>query len=208
MTKSTIIFLATLMTATTVGYYTIDFLDKKVFPLPVYGEADHAIESFTLTNQKGEIFNSEAHKGKIWVVNYFFTICPSVCPKIMRNLQGVHDILRGEKDILLLSFTVDPERDTPEQLMKYLDNFNVNHASWQLLTGTKQDLYRLARRSFLISATEGNGDENDFIHSENIVVIDKEGKIRAMINGTAPDAEGQVLEVISKIKKLYLKTEQ
>jgi len=118
----------------------------------------------------------------------------------MKNMQGVHDVIRADEDIILLSLTVDPKRDTPERFMSYLSNFNVNHDTWHLLTGEKKDLYRLARKSFLVSATEGAGDEYDFIHSENIVVIDQEGKIRNFVNGTAENADQQILRTISKLK--------
>ena len=182
------------------SYYAVDYIETKVYPLPVYGPENHEIEDFSLYNQKTDIFNSANYQGKIWVVNTFFTSCPTICPKMMRNMQSVHDIVRQNDDIVLISLTVDPKRDTPERLMRYLDNFNVNHDNWHLLTGPKEDLYRLARKSFLISATDGAGDEYDFIHSENIVVLDQEGKIRSFINGTANDADDQIIKTIKRLK--------
>ncbi len=205
--KSSLIFLAVLLGTTTIGYFATNYLENEVFPLPVYSEENHVIEDFELTNQKGEKFISKEHENKIWVVNYFFTICPTVCPQMMRNVQSVHNIVRNENDILLLSFTVDPQRDTAGRLMEYTERFNINHDNWQLLTGEKQDLYRLARQSFLVSATEGNGDDTDFIHSENIVIIDKDRKIRGMVNGTAPNAAQQVLDIISRLKKLGVRSD-
>ena len=195
-----LIALATIAGFTGASYYAVEYIEAKVYPLPVYGPEDHEIELFQLTNQKDELFNSSNHLDKIWVVNTFFTSCPSICPKMMRNMQSVHDIVRSEEDIVLISLTVDPKRDTPERFMTYLDNFNVNHSSWQLLTGEKSDLYRLARKSFLVSATDGAGDEYDFIHSENIVVVDQEGKIRNFVNGTAEDADEKILKTIKRLK--------
>ncbi len=200
MKNYTFIALVVIAAFTGVGYYALDYIDEKMYPLPVYGVEGHEIESFSFDNQLGTTFHSEQHKGKIWVVNYFFTSCPSICPKMMRNMQSVHDVVRSEEDIILLSLTVDPKRDTPEKFYNYLSNFNVDHSSWQLLTGDKKDLYRLARKSFLISATDGGGDEYDFIHSENIVVIDQNGKIRNFVNGTAEHADSQILRTISKLK--------
>ena len=194
------IFLFLLGLLTWLGFVLINTIDHHFNPLPVYGEPDHYIETFELTNQMGDTFQSEAHQGQIWVVNYFFTSCPSVCPKMMKNMQEVHDIIRSDEEVLLLSFTVDPKRDQPERLYRYTNRFNVNHASWQLLTGAKKDLYRLARKSFLVSATDGGGEEHDFIHSENIVVIDANQKIRGIINGTADNADKQILDIISRLK--------
>ena len=200
MNKTILIFLLIVGGLSYTGYKVIIAIDEKLSPLPIYGTEDHKIEPFRLENQRSQIFDSQEHLNSVWVVNYFFTSCPSVCPKMMKNVQEVHDIVRSESDVLLLSMTVDPIRDTSEKLMTYLDNYNVNHDSWQLLTGEKKDLYRLARKSFLISATDGGGDEYDFIHSENIIVIDKNRKIRAIINGTDPEADRLILQTISRIK--------
>lgn len=199
MNKTILVFLLIVGGLSYTGYKVIIAIDEKLSPLPVYGSDDHVIESFHLQNQKSQTFDSREHLNSVWVVNYFFTSCPSICPKMMKNMQEVHDVVRSESDILLLSMTVDPKRDTSEKLMAYLDNYNVNHDSWQLLTGSKKDLYRLARKSFLISATDGGGEEYDFIHSENIIVIDKDRKIRAIINGTDPEADRKILQTVSRI---------
>jgi len=200
MNKTSLIFVVALVAITGLSYSIVQTIDNRYTPLPVYGGADHSIESFKLTNQLDETFDSEEHLGKIWVVNYFFTSCPSICPKMMKNMQEVHSVILNDEEVLLLSLTVDPVRDQPTRLMNFLENYNVNHENWQLLTGEKKDLYRLARKSFLVSATDGGGDQYDFIHSENIVVIDKEQKVRTIINGLAEDAEGQILSAISKLR--------
>lgn len=201
MNRTLLLFLLILGSLTFVSYKAVIIIDNKMNPLPIYGDENHSVPSFVFTNQLDQEFKSELHNEKIWVVNYFFTSCPSICPKMMKNIQEVHDIVRSNSDIILLSFTVDPKRDTPERFSSYLDNYNVDHSTWQLLTGDKKDLYRLARKSFLISATDGGGDEDDFIHSENIVILDKNKKVRSIINGIAPDADREILKVISRIKK-------
>lgn len=201
MNKVSIIFLVCVGAVTLVGYKSMVAIDNKLNPLPIYGDKNHKIENFEFINQNNDVFKSIEHHDKIWVVNYFFTSCPSICPKMMKNIQEVHDIVRAEDEVILLSFTVDPKRDTPERFQYYLEDYNINHESWQLLTGSKKDLYRHARKSFLISATDGGGDEYDFIHSENIVVIDQNKKIRAIINGTDPDADHEILKTIKRIKK-------
>lgn len=200
MNKTSLIFLLVVSSVTFVSYKAMIIIDDKINPLPVYGDENHTIPSFEFINQKNEIFNSEEHKNKVWIINYFFTSCPSVCPKMMKTMQEVHDKVRNSEEVILLSFTVDPKRDKPERFMNYLERFNLNHDNWQLLTGNKRDLYRLARRSFLISATEAGAEaELDFIHSENIVTIDKVGKIRCITNGTAPNADNEIIKVISRL---------
>src|SRR5690625_7416416 len=89
----------------------------------------------------------------------------------MRNIQNTHNLLRNDDDVVTISLTVDPKRDTPERLMEYANKYNANHESWFLLTGDKKELYRHARRSFLMAASDGTGNDEDFIHSENIVKI-------------------------------------
>ena len=201
MNKGLYLFLISLGILTWSGFLLIKFVNEKLHPLPVYGPEDHKIESFELINQKGELISSSAQEGKIWVVNYFFTSCPSVCPKMMRNMQEVHNIFRSDEEVILMSFTVDPKRDQPERFMRYLDRFNINHDTWQLVTGPKPDLYRLARRSFLVSATDGGGGEYDFIHSENIVIIDQHQQIRGIVNGVAENADQEIFAIIKKLKR-------
>ena len=201
MNRTLFFFLVILLSLTFVGYKAVVMIDEKLNPLPIYGGEDHTVPTFSLMNQLNETFDSEDHNDKVWVVNYFFTSCPSVCPKMMKNIQEVHDIVRGEDDIILLSMTVDPKRDDPKRLFDYTERFNVDHSGWQLLTGSKKDLYRLARKNFLISATDGGGDEHDFIHSENIVILDKNKKIRGIINGTSEKADREILKIITRIKK-------
>lgn len=201
MQLKNLIFLILVFFFTGILYIIISTVEDKYDATAVEIDANHTIEEFELTNQNNEIFNSRKNKDKIWVLNYFFTSCPVVCPKMMKNMQELHNMIRQEDDIVLLSFTVDPKRDTPERLKKYTERFNIDDEKWHLLTGDKKLLYRLARKSFLLAATDGNGDEHDFIHSENFVIVDKNQTIRNILKGTAEDADLQVLKVINKIKK-------
>lgn len=183
------------------AYFLYKTVSDNVISLPVYGDEDHKVEHFTMKDQMDETFRSEDYENKIWVVNSFFTSCPTICPQMMRNMQQVHNVIRGDDEILLVSFTVDPKRDTPERFSKYIERFNIDNDKWKLLTGDKKKLYTLIRNSFLISATDGIGDEMDFIHSENIVILDKNLKIRDFINGTAENADEKILTSITKLKK-------
>ena len=202
MNRSILLFFVVLICFTAAGYGLVEVFERTT-PLEIYGPENHTIGSFTLTDQNNQSFNTNNYNGRIWIVNCFFTSCPIVCPKVMKNLQEVHDLLRNDESLLMMSMTVDPTRDTPEVLFKFANKYNVSHDAWFLLTGEKKELYRLARKEFLLSAADGTGDKSDFIHSENIVVIDPERRIRNIINGTAPNANLMVLESVKKLKKEY-----
>jgi len=170
-------------------------------PLPVYGAENHSIPDFEFENQNGVLIKSQDLEGKIWIVNYFFTACPSICPTMTKNIQGIHDLVRNDDDIVFLSFTVDPKRDTPTQLKEYANLYNVNHDQWNFMTGDKTSLYRLARTGFLLSASDGaTSDDSGFIHSENVMLIDQNQKIRGIYVGTDEKSMQKCLADLKKLK--------
>ena len=185
------------------GYIFYEYQFQK---LPVYGkklvinekQTDHTIPDFELINQEGKISTINKWDDKIVVADFFFTHCPSICPKMTNSLKRIQKTF-SRKEILLTSFSVDPERDTSEQLKWYSVKFGINTINWEMLTGEKKDIYRLARNGFLIVATDGDGGPNDFIHSEKLVLIDKQKRIRGYYDGTS---EKEVNTLIQDIKKL------
>jgi protein SCO1/2 len=141
----------------------------------------HTIPAFSLINQNSETVDESVVKGKVYVVDYFFTTCQSICPIMSKQLDRVY---REQKDVLILSHTVDPETDTPGALNAYAKKFNADSKRWIFLTGSKPELYDLARTGYLLDAQEGNGGEEDFIHTQNFALIDKKGRIRGYYDGT------------------------
>lgn len=172
--------------------------EKHLQRLPVLGGENHVIGHFRFTDQNGQITDEKMWKGKIVVADYFFTSCPAVCPKVAYQLKRVQAY--GEKNILICSFTVDPERDSVGKLKTYADRMGMG-ANWHLLTGEKISLYRFARQDLMIVATDGDGGPADFIHSENLVLIDPLGRIRGYYRGTD---EGEVNGLIYDIDKLKI----
>jgi len=166
--------------------------------LPELGPRDHEIANFQLTDQTGRTVSLQNWNDKIVVANLFFTHCPSVCPKMIRSLKRVQQVYANDPQLLINSFTVDPERDTVAQLARYASMADIRN-NWQLITGSKKDIYKLARKSFLIVATDGDGGPNDFIHSELLVLIDQQKHIRGFYNGTD---EGEVTNLLRDIKRL------
>jgi protein SCO1 len=168
--------------------------------LPVYGKENHAVANFELVNQDSSTVWLRDWDKKIVIANFFFTHCPVICPKMSGNLKTVQQAFQNDPSVNIISFTVDPERDNPETLKKYGERFGINPAQWNLLTGSKVQLYQLARNSFRVVATDGDGGPQDFIHSEKLVLLDTQHRIRGYYDGTSPAAIKQLLMDIKKLK--------
>lgn len=163
----------------------------------------HQIPEFLLTNQNGESVNGATLEGKIYVANFFFTICPSVCPKMTNNLLRVQDAYRNDDQVMIVSHSVMPWVDSVHILKAYAERNQIDSKKWLLLTGDKSEIYQLGRQSYF--ADEGFGksvtDESDFLHTENVILIDAEKHIRGIYNGTIPLEMTRLIEDIGRLKK-------
>ncbi|PWL32793.1 MAG: SCO family protein [Fluviicola sp. XM-24bin1] len=148
----------------------------------------HTIGNFSMTNQYGKEITESEIKGKVHVAEYFFTHCGSICPKMNKQMQRVHRKFKSNDDVKILSFTVDPENDTVQRMKWYADKHGASGNNWHFLTGEKEDLYQLARKSyFTLKPAEARnlGDAgSDFIHTNNFVLVDRELRIRGYYDGT------------------------
>ncbi len=145
----------------------------------------HSIPPFKFINQDGETITDKTYDGKIYVANYFFTTCKSICPKMATELQRVQESFLYTKGLVqLLSHTVDPENDSVPVLKTYSKLVYANPNMWNFVTGDKKELYDIARNGYLVNALQGDGGPNDFIHSELFVLVDKEKHIRGVYDGT------------------------
>jgi protein SCO1/2 len=142
----------------------------------------HTIDDFKLVNQNGDSVTLNDFKGKILLVNFFFASCPEVCPQMNRNVQHIYREFLKDSSVFFLSHTVDPENDTPAVLLEYSKQFGAELPKWQFLTGSKAMLYDLAENSYKIPGAE-DAVHGGFFHSENVVLIDKEGKVRGVFHG-------------------------
>lgn len=189
------------------GYLLVSWYEGNRKPLPVYGgtreingkEEPFRAGDFSFTNQQHQMVTAAAWKNKTVVANYFFTHCPVVCPRMTANLKKVQQAYMDNDEVLLTSFSVDPERDSAAQLNWYARHFGIADNKWQLLTGDKKELYRYARNELKIVATDGDGGPEDFIHSESAVLLDKKGRIRGYYNMTK---EQEAEKLIKDIKRL------
>jgi len=194
------VFLAVVLLVPMGVFALVKWYERTYTPLPVLGGAGHAIANFNLTNQHGGQTTQKEWEGKIVVADFFFTHCPVVCPKMTRSLKEVQRLYINEPNLLITSFTVDPERDSAGQLAAYAKKMDIDK-NWLLLTGDKKELYRLARKSFLITATDGDGGENDFIHSELLILIDGQRRIRGYYNGTLANEVEELMKDIARLKR-------
>lgn len=164
----------------------------------------HTIADFSLTNQNGETVTQEHYKDKIYIADFFFTTCPSICPIMTKNMADLQKELKNDDDVLLLSHSVTPEIDSVAQLKKYALENGVNPAKWNLLTGDKKQIYDLARKSYLAVKTDGDGGPFDMIHTENFVLVDKQKRIRGFYDGTKKADMDQLLTDLEILKSSYI----
>lgn len=159
----------------------------------------HRVGSFNLTNQDGKIITEKDYEDKIYVSDFFFVTCPTICPKMTKQMERVVDKFKSNNEVLFLSHTVMPEHDSVPVLKEYAIKYNINSNKWSLVTGDKKQIYDLARKTYFAAITEGDGGVDDFIHTENFVLIDKEKRIRGFYDGTS---ENDVDRLINDINTL------
>jgi protein SCO1/2 len=144
----------------------------------------HLVYDFSLTDQTGKTVTRKDFENSITVVDFFFTSCQGICPVMNSQMKRVYEQYKGNKEVKLISHTVNPEKDSVEVLAAYAKKYNADPEQWHFVTGDKAELYKLARKSYLISDTNGDGGKEDFVHSQNFALIDKAGHIRGVYDGT------------------------
>ena len=169
-----------------------------------YVKKYHSISNFSLTNQNGELINQEFYQNKIYIADFFFTTCPDICPKMTENMSYLQNELKNQTDVLLVSFSVTPNIDSVSVLRAYADLKGVDDSKWNLFTGSKKDIYELARKSFLVAKNDGDGGKYDMIHTENFVLIDKENRIRGFYDGTNEVEMNKLLKDVKILQNSYL----
>ena len=163
----------------------------------------HKIAPFSLINQNGLNITDNDYSNKIYVADFFFTTCPSICPKMTANMGLIQEVIRTDNQVLLLSFSVTPEIDSVAQLKRYAIEKGVIDSKWNLLTGDKKEIYELARKSYLAVKTSGDGGEHDMIHTENFILVDPEQRIRGFYDGTDTTAMDELLSDIRVLQEEY-----
>ncbi len=166
-----------------------------------YQRKYHKIADFSLINQNGETITQNTYKDKIYVADFFFTTCQTICPIMTDHMYQIQQEIVNDDAIMLLSHSVTPKIDSVAQLKKYAKSKGVIDRKWNLVTGDKKHIYELARKSYLAVKSDGNGDEYDMIHTENFMLIDKKRQIRGFYDGTKPEDIEKLMEDIKTLKE-------
>ena len=215
--KRIVFILVVLIICVAISYTMLRKNDQK--PLPIINPTDlkkelvdpellavgqgHTIGNFSFTNQDGITITEKEIENKVFVAEYFFSTCKSICPIMNQQMQRIQKTYKGNKSVKILSFTVDPETDNSETLKTYAVQHGYQKGQWHFLTGTKSSLYSLARKSFFVlkpaEATNLGDAVNDFIHTNNFVLVDKKKRIRGYYDGTNP---AEITELIEDIELL------
>ena len=163
----------------------------------------HTIADFSLTNQNGKTITQSDYKGKIYIADFFFTTCPTICPIMTKNMTKIQEKIIDDDNVMLLSHSVTPVIDSVAQLKKYALEKGVNDTKWNLVTGDKKHIYHLARKSYLAVKNDGDGGPFDMIHTENFILVDKERRIRGFYDGTNTEDIEKLLKDLDILKASY-----
>ncbi|MFK5879798.1 MAG: SCO family protein [Flavobacteriaceae bacterium] len=214
----TIIIMSVFSVIMIFAIYSILNPDKR---LPIYSPADvnprlvddevrhirkgHTISNFSLINQNGETITQKDYEGKIYVADFFFTRCQTICPIMTNNMVKIQEAFNDDDNIMLLSHSVTPVMDSIPVLREYADMKGVDDNKWNITTGDKKHIYELARKSYFAVVDEGDGGMQDFIHTENFVLVDKKKQIRGYYDGTDAKDVDRLIEDIKLLQHEYLK---
>ncbi|MEO2063411.1 MAG: SCO family protein [Christiangramia sp.] len=184
--------------------YQPDMVSKELVDSTVqYVRKYHKIADFKLVNQNGDTITQDTYKGKIYVADFFFTTCLTICPIMTDHMVKIQEKTLDDPMVQLLSHTVFPVTDSVPVLKKYAVEKGVVDSKWNLVTGDKKQIYELARKSYLATKTKGDGGKYDMIHTENFVLVDPDKRIRGFYDGTDPEAIDKLLHDIEVLEKEY-----
>ena len=164
-------------------------------------QKNHNIADFNLINQNGKKITNKDYEGKIYIADFFFTRCQNICIAMAYNMSELQEFYKNDTDIMFLSHSVTPLIDSVAVLKEYAMNKGVIDGKWNVTTGVKKHIYELARKSYFAVLDEGNGDENDFIHTEQFVLVDKKRRIRGYYDGTNDQEMEKLKEDIIFLKE-------
>ncbi|WP_417600222.1 SCO family protein [Owenweeksia hongkongensis] len=161
----------------------------------------HRVLPFKLVNQFGDTITEKNLKGKIYIADFFFTTCPGICKDMAIEKRRLQEVFKADDVVVIVSHSVTPEMDSVPAMHEYGEMQGAIEGKWQLLTGDKPQIYKLARQSYFAVIDEGgNGDEDDFIHTENFVLVDPQKRIRGFYDGTSAEAVDKLIADIAILK--------
>jgi len=185
--------------------------------LPIIGERDtiervtedgqtvvdtiyHVIPDFSFIDQDSNTVTQKTVEGKIYISDFFFTSCPTICPVMKKQMLKIYKAIADDPEVMILSHTIDPRHDTPAVLKKYAEELGVTGNKWLFLTGEKEKIYEIGQRGYLVSAKEDENEPGGFIHNGAFMLIDKNRNIRGMYDGTTDEGAEKLLKDLKKLK--------
>tara|TARA_B100002049_G_scaffold233957_1_gene215540 strand:+ start:1325 stop:1996 length:672 start_codon:yes stop_codon:yes gene_type:complete len=188
----------------TLPVYQPDMVNAELVDSTVrYVRKYHTVKDFELINQNGDTITQDYYNDKIYVADFFFTTCLTICPVMTDHMLKIQEKIKDDPEVLLLSHTVFPKTDSVPVLKAYAEEKGVLDKKWNLVTGDKKHIYELARKSYLASKSNGDGGPYDMIHTENFVLVDKEKRIRGFYDGTDAEAIENLMHDIKVLKREY-----
>lgn len=162
----------------------------------------HRIPEFAFVNQDSAWVSSESIAGNIYIADFFFTSCPTICPIMKKEMMRVHEKIKELDDVLILSHTIDPKHDTVALLKDFAERLDATSGKWHFLTGDQDDIFEIAQQSYMVSATEDATEPGGVVHSGAFILVDKERRIRGIYDGTKAEKVDILLRDIDRLRKL------
>jgi protein SCO1 len=201
MTKKNVFYISFFIVLVIAFYFFLtalipDFGKKRIPPISY-------VRPFSFIDQDGKTFTEKDMKGKVCVVEYFFTTCPGICPIMNANMKKVYNKFKNENDFLIVSHTSDPKTDSAARLKSYANRLGVSNSSWVFLTGRKDSLYNMARVSYVIDDPANNlkSIDDQFLHSQNWALVDKESKVRGIYDGLKEEEVNKIIKDVEELLK-------
>ena len=191
--------------------FTACEVKKEEKPLPVFGERYidkgdtiyHTIAPFQFVDQDSSIITNGTFIGKIYIADFFFTSCRTICPIMKTQMLRVYDSLKNDPDVLILSHTIDPEYDTVALLHDFANRLGVESSKWHFVTGVQDSIYKIAQTSYFATAMADENEPDGFIHSGAFLLLDKQQRIRGKYDGTKEEEVNKLIQDIRRLKKEY-----
>jgi protein SCO1 len=169
--------------------------------LPILGASGHTVPAFELTDQDSNQVANGTFKGKIYVADFFFTSCPTICPKMQVQMQRIYEKFRDNPDVLLLSHSIDPKHDTPSVLKIYAENLGAESRKWHFVTGNKENIFEIGQKGYMVTAKDDETAPGGILHSGALVLVDRQQRIRGFYDGTQPNEVTNLLYDIEALLK-------
>lgn len=180
-----------------------DYVEKTVNNQTIVDTLYHQVADFSFVDQDSSIITPETFNNKVYVTDFFFTSCPTICPVMKTQMLRVYEAFKDNDEVVLLSHTIDPAYDTVALLHDYADRLGVSSDKWHFVTGDKDQIYDMGLKSYMVTAMEDNNEPGGFIHSGAFILVDKDKHIRGMYDGTKPDQVDILIKDIQKLLNSY-----